>query len=262
MTMQNRKPNGFLFFAAVCDNRGISGFGKESAFLLLQLGDDLHTGGNAQAGRTGIQHVFGFRPAADAAGRLDAYIRTAVGVHQVHIAAAAANEVIAAVRKTLTENGIAAEDINTGYVELFTIYDYDYSSGSDAVSMYTANSMLAIQLKDMTQVGKVIDLAFGAGANSLNGVSFSASDTDAARKEALKAAVEQARVKAEVLAEAAGLKINGIEAINEGGTYSFDSGLNNFRSKGMADEAAVAETVVQAAKIQVNSTVNITFKAE
>lgn len=173
-----------------------------------------------------------------------------------------ANEVIAAVRKTLTENGIAAEDINTGYVELFTIYDYDYSSGSDAVSMYTANSMLAIQLKDMTQVGKVIDLAFGAGANSLNGVSFSASDTDAARKEALKAAVEQARVKAEVLAEAAGLKITGIEAINEGGTYSFDSGLNNFRAKGMADEAAMAETVVQAAKIQVNSTVNITFKAE
>ena len=173
-----------------------------------------------------------------------------------------ANEVIAAVRKTLTENGIAAEDINTGYVELFTIYDYDYSSGSDAVSMYTANSMLAIQLKDMTQVGKVIDLAFGAGANSLNGVSFSASDTDAARKEALKAAVEQARVKAEVLAEAAGLKITGIEAINEGGTYSFDSGLNNFRAKGMADEAAMAETVVQAAKIQVNSTVTITFKAE
>ena len=107
-----------------------------------------------------------------------------------------ANEVIAAVRKTLTENGIAAEDINTGYVELFTIYDYDYSSGSDAVSMYTANSMLAIQLKDMTQVGKVIDLAFGAGANSLNGVSFSASDTDAARKEALKAA-EQAIARAE-----------------------------------------------------------------
>lgn len=173
-----------------------------------------------------------------------------------------ANEVIAAVRKTLTENGIAAEDINTGYVELFTIYDYDYSSGSDAVSMYTANSMLAIQLKDMTQVGKVIDLAFGAGANSLNGVSFSASDTDVARKEALKAAVEQARVKAEVLAEAAGLKITGIEAINEGGTYSFDSGLNNFRAKGMTEETAMADTVVQAAKIQVNSTVNITFKAE
>ena len=147
-----------------------------------------------------------------------------------------ANEVIAAVRKALTDNGIASEDINTGYV--------------------------AVQLKDMTLVGKVIDLAFGAGANTLNGVSFSASDTDAARKEALKAAVEQARSKAEALAEAAGLKIIEIESINEAGTYSFDSGLNNFRAKGMADEAAMAETVVQAAKIQVNSTVNITFKAE
>ncbi len=173
-----------------------------------------------------------------------------------------ANEVIAAVRKALTDNGIDPEDINTGYVDLYSIYDYDYSSGSETVSMYTANSMLAVQLKDMTLVGKVIDLAFGAGANTLNGVSFSASDTDAARREALKAAVEQARSKAEALAEAAGLKIIEIESINEAGTYSFDSGLNNFRSKGMADEAAEAETVVQAAKIQVNSTVNITFKAE
>jgi hypothetical protein len=173
-----------------------------------------------------------------------------------------ANEVIAAVRKALTDNGIAPEDINTGYVDLYSIYDYDSSTGSETVSMYTANSMLAVQLKDMTLVGKVIDLAFGAGANTLNGVSFSASDTDAARKEALKAAVEQARSKAETLAEAAGMKIVEIESINEAGTYSFDSGLNNFRAKGMADEAAMAETVVQAAKIQVNSTVNITFKAE
>ena len=65
-----------------------------------------------------------------------------------------------------------------------------------------------------------------------------------------------------LLAAAAGLKIVGIEAINEAGTYSYDSGVNNFRAKGMDVEAAEAETVVQAAKIQVNAQVNITFKAE
>ena len=173
-----------------------------------------------------------------------------------------ANEVIAAVRKALIDNGIPAEDINTGYVDLYTIYDYDYSSGSEAVSMYTANSMLAIQLKDMTLAGKVIDLAFGAGANTLNGVTFSASETDEARDKALKAAMDEARAKAQLLAAVAGLKITGIEAINEAGTYSYDSGVNNFRAKGMADETAAAETVVQAAKIQVNATVNVTFKAE
>ena len=52
------------------------------------------------------------------------------------------------------------------------------------------------------------------------------------------------------------------EMINEAGTYNFDSGSNNFRAKGMDVEAAEAETVVQAAKIQVNAQVNITFKAE
>ena len=46
-----------------------------------------------------------------------------------------------------------------------------------------------------------------------------------------------------------------------GGTYSFDSGLNNFRAKGMADEATMAETVVQAAKLNVTANVTVTFEA-
>ena len=173
-----------------------------------------------------------------------------------------ANEIIAAVRKVLTENGIPAEDINTGYVDLYAIYDYSSFLGVETISTYTANSTLAIRLTDMSLVGKVIDLAFGAGANTLNGVQFSAADTEEAQTEALKQAVEEARKKAEVLAEAAGLKIAGIEAINEAGTYSYDSGVNNFRAKGVTKEAMDAETVIQAAKIQVTTTVNITFKAE
>ena len=173
-----------------------------------------------------------------------------------------ANEVIAAVRKVLTENGIPAEDINTGYVDLYAIYDYNSFEGGETISTYTANSTLAIRLTDMSLVGKVIDLAFGAGANALNGIQFFASDTQEAEAEALKQAVENALQKAEVLAEAAGLKIAGIEMINEAGTYNFDSGSNNFRAKGVTEESMDAETVIQAAKIQVSTTVNITYKAE
>ena len=34
-----------------------------------------------------------------------------------------ANETIAAIRAVLTENGIAPEDINTGYLNIYAIYD-------------------------------------------------------------------------------------------------------------------------------------------
>ena len=140
---------------------------------------------------------------------------------------------------------------------------YDYSEGLEEISAYNANSTLAIRLTDMTIVGQVIDLAFGAGANTLNGIDFSASDTDEARASALKSAVADARAKADILAEASGLTITGINAITEGSTYSYDSGSNVFRSKTEAQEDAAAgtPTVVQAAKLQVGATVTVTFTA-
>ena len=173
-----------------------------------------------------------------------------------------ANEVIAAIRTVLTENGIAPEDINTGYLNIYAIYDY--RDGLEEITAYNANSTLAIRLTDMAVVGQVIDLAFGAGANTLNGIDFSASDTAEARAAALKDAVADAKAKAEILAAASGLTITGIEAISEGATYSFDSGSNVFRAKGaeMEEDATFGSpTVVQAAKLQVSATISITFEA-
>ena len=105
---------------------------------------------------------------------------------------------------------------------------------------------------------------FAAGSNTLNGINFSASDTDEANAESLKKAVADARAKAEVLAEAAGMKITGIESISEGGVYSYTNTVGNFSAKGAFDDVEEAEagTVVQAAKLLVNATVTITFTVE
>ena len=179
----------------------------------------------------------------------------------VLIAQQKANETIAAIRAALTEYGIAPEDINTGYLNIYAVYDY--SGTTEEIVGYNANSTLAIRVTDMAAVGKVIDLAFGAGANMLNGVDFSASETDGARAEALKKAVQDARAKAEVLAEASGLTIKGISVIEEGSTYSYDTGLTRFaKAYGATEDAAEAGTVVQSAKLQVTASIVITFDAE
>ena len=178
-------------------------------------------------------------------------------------AQSAANEVIAAIRAALTGNGFSEEDISTGYINLYAVYDY--SSDIEQIVAYSASSSLAIKVTDMSRVGAVIDLAFGAGANTLDGVSFSVSDDAAARAESLKAAVADAKEKAAVLAEAAGLGELEIEAIQEGNVISYDSGVNNFSRKvlGNVEEAAMdAATVVRAAKICVSASVTVTFKAK
>lgn len=176
------------------------------------------------------------------------------------------NECIAAIRGALIEKGVKEENINTDYMNIYPIYDYQ--NDQEQLSAYNASTTLAIRVTDMESVGSLIDAAFAAGANTLNGISFSASDTEEAKAEAMKKAVQDARKKAEILAEASGLKLASIEQITEGGIFSYDNNIGNIYSKaagfdiGMETEEAKAGTVVQAAKLVVSAAVSITFNAE
>ena len=170
-------------------------------------------------------------------------------------AQAKANQAIASIREALIAFGIPEEDINTDYINIYALYDY--SGDEEVIRAYKANSTLAIRVTEIEKVGDVIDTAFGAGANTLNGISFSASDTHDAMEKAMRAAVEDARAKAEVFADAAGLQIIGVEDIVEQGAVSYDRGaVNSFK----AADTAVAGTFVQSAKLSVTSSVSITFK--
>ena len=175
------------------------------------------------------------------------------------------NETIAAIRTALIEQGVKEENIDTDFINIYPLYDY--SNDQEQLAAYNASSTLAIKVTDMESVGTLIDVCFAAGANTLNGISFSASDTEEAKTEAMKKAVTDAKKKAEILAEASGLKITGIEIISEGGVYSYQNNVGNVysRTTGMEEPAEVEEdsgTVVQSAKLIVSASVSITFEAE
>ena len=172
-----------------------------------------------------------------------------------------ANGIIAAIRAALQAEGVEEKEITTDFMNLYAIYDYQ--NDGEQVSAYNASSTLAIRVTDMERVGTLIDVSFGAGANTLNGITFSASDPGEAKTEAMKAAVADAQRKAEILAEAAGLQITGMESIAEGNVYSYENSVGNAyaRAAGM-DAEEDAGTVVQAAKLLVSATVTITFEAK
>ena len=167
-----------------------------------------------------------------------------------------ANEAIASIRAALTAAGIKEEDISTGYISLYAVYDY--TKDVETIIAYNASSTLAIKVTDMERVGEVIDLSFGAGANTLDGVSFSVADSTAARAESLKAALADAQEKAAVLADAAGVQIQ-LDSIQENNSFSYDSGVNNFSLKTVGEAEMSSPTVVRAAKICVTASVTVTF---
>ena len=169
------------------------------------------------------------------------------------------NETVAAIRRALMDLKVPEEDITTDFINLYVIYDD--MNDQEKVVAYHADSTLAIKATDMDQVGTLIDAAFAAGANTLNGISFSASGTEEAEAASLRAAVANARAKADVLAEASGLKITGIDQISDSGVYSYGNSAGNVYAKSMAAEAD-GGTVVQAAKLVVSGSVTIVFNAE
>ena len=75
-----------------------------------------------------------------------------------------ANAIIASIREAMTSLGIPEDCVNTDYMNIYAIYDYQ--DDQEEVMAYNAGSTLAIKVTSMDAVGEVIDSAFAAGNSS------------------------------------------------------------------------------------------------
>ena len=113
----------------------------------------------------------------------------------------------------------------------------------------------------MSKVGPLIDASLSAGANQLQGVTFSVKNNDSAYDQALKLAVEKAREKADVMAAAAGLKLGAIKTLTEGTDYGYSPYVNAKYAEADMGEGAVP-TQVDTGMVTVSATVTVVFGLE
>jgi uncharacterized protein YggE len=99
--------------------------------------------------------------------------------------------------------GVAAAQIRTSGYNVFP--EYAHGEGrAPRITGYRATNTVQVEIRAIADVGKVIDAALGAGANNIGSLQLYASNTEAARREALQQAVAKARGEAEAGAAAAG----------------------------------------------------------
>ena len=169
------------------------------------------------------------------------------------------NEKINAICAALLEAGVEQKDIGTE--SLYIYANYDYSQEIEQVTGYTATNTISITVTDVDKVGEYIDIAFAAGANTLENVSFTARETGDAQREALQLAVQSATEKAGVIAEAAGLEISAVTTIEEGADYYYGGDMGAKYSNARMEVAADgAPTMVQASSVQVTASVMMEFE--
>lgn len=80
---------------------------------------------------------------------------------------------------------------------------------------YTATNNVEVTIRNLDTAGKVLSAATGAGANQIYGIRFEIEDPAPLQAEARKKAVEDARLRAERLAQLAGVKLGPAVSIVE-----------------------------------------------
>ena len=160
--------------------------------------------------------------------------------------------VLAELRKAL---GPAAQ-IETISYTLHPNYQYPKEGGKPNITGYTATNLVRVTLNDLTAAGKAIDAATQAGANQIRRLQFKLKDEQATQALALREAATKARVQAEALANALGVKIVRVLSAVEGG--SSVQPLRDVMLMGRAE--AAAPTPIEAGAIEVRATVTLTVE--
>lgn len=126
---------------------------------------------------------------------------------------------------------------------------------------YSATNELDVRITDVAKVGPVEDGVTRAGADAVDGPSFTFSDPSAGRAEATRSALADARRRADDAAAAAGQRITGVRSI----VVDPDAGPQPYASGGSAKASApsaAADTVatpVSAGRQEVDATVEVVF---
>ena len=151
--------------------------------------------------------------------RISAGVRTRGADAKKALAAntAAMKEVFDAMRKV----GIADKDMQTSHFSVRPLYARRPPNQPQAeparIIGYQVSNQVTVVVRDLSRLGTALDAFVAAGANDLGGISFGIDNPGPLLDEARKAAIADARRKAELMAKAAGVKLGKLITMTESG---------------------------------------------
>ncbi len=157
---------------------------------------------------------------------------------------------------TLKKLGLADKDIQTSNYSIYTERATPPTSGANVAVdqlIYHVTNQVDLTVRDVSQVGNVLDKAVAAGANNVYGVSFGVANTTQLESDARSKAVDNAKARAQELAQLNGVQLGEVLSVSEvvgGSTYPMD-----YSAKAMGGGG----TPVQPGELEVGLSIQITY---
>ena len=168
-------------------------------------------------------------------------------------AAAVMDTILAAVG----DAGVPRRDVRTTLLSIQPQYDYR-DGRPPTLTGYALANMVEVTIRDLAKLGDVVDASLAAGASSMDGLAFRVADPAPAEREARQLAMADARARADVLANAGGLTIEGVADIVEGGAVRPPTPFPKAERMMLAADVA---TPIEAGALEVAVSVSVTYRA-
>jgi uncharacterized protein YggE len=153
--------------------------------------------------------------------------------------------------------GVPRTDVRTAMLSVQPRYDYR-DGRAPALTGYDIANVVDVTVRDLGTLGAVVDGTLGAGATSMDGLTFRVADPAPAEREARVRAMAEARARADVLADAAGLTIDGVVDIVESAPVRPPIPMPKAERMAMAADVA---TPVEGGELEVTVSVTVTYRA-
>ena len=168
------------------------------------------------------------------------------------------NKRVAAVIAALKTAGAQDKDIQTSNFQIWPQQNYREGKLPEILG-YQVNNTITVRSTKIADAGKLLGVAIDAGVNTSSGINFEVADPARGRDAGLRAAFEDARAKATLLAQAAGRTLGPVLSISEG-VHSVPPQPYPVAQRAMAMEGRVAGDVpVEAGTTEQTYTVSVTF---
>lgn len=159
-------------------------------------------------------------------------------------------ERMAQVVATLRRAGIEERHIQTSGLNLSAVYDY-LPNEQPRLRGYQASNQVTVQVRDLARLGQAVDAVVAAGANQINGISFGLIDPRAAEDAARREAVRNLQGRAQLYADATGMRLLGLRSLTEGGGYVAPPPVAYARAEAIQVTGADVSTPVQGGELVV-----------
>lgn len=156
---------------------------------------------------------------------------------------------------------IDAKDITTTQYSLTPRYEYAYKTGVRTLKGYTMSQQIAVKVRDFTKIGNVLNKATTLGSNLVGSLQFTIDDTEKANQQARDKAIENAKAKAQSMADAAGMKLGKITNIQDNYTPYYGGGIyEKAVSMGGSDNIYSPAPQIEPGQDEVTANIYITYR--